>query len=89
VGATQPLPPTAVWIAAHLAAGQAWFADCLSAGLAAGSALAAVPFDGLRANYASAVRAGLVQRSILASRDFEHVVGALERLALGPLARRV
>jgi hypothetical protein len=89
MGTTWPLPPTAVWAAAHKPAGQAWLVDCLAAGWAAGTALAAVPFDNLRAHYASAVRAGLVQRSMLASRDFEHAVGALERVALGPLARRV
>jgi hypothetical protein len=89
MGAARPLPPTEVWIAAHKAGGKAWQTDCLSAGLAATAALAAVPFDSVRAHYANAVRAGLVQRSMLASRDFEHVIGALELLALGPLARRV
>lgn len=47
------------------------------------------PFDAVRAQYASAVRAGFVRNSMLASRDFEHTLGALERLTLGPLARRV
>jgi hypothetical protein len=47
------------------------------------------PFDAMRAQHASAVRAGLLPNSMLESRDFEQTVGALERLALGPLARRV
>ena len=89
MGTAGPLPPTAVWAAAHKPASQAWLVDCLAAAWAAGTALAALPFDTLRAHYAGAVRAGLVQRSMLASRDFEHAVGALERVTLGPLARRV
>ena len=47
------------------------------------------PFDAMRAQYANAVRAGLIERSILASRDFEVAVAQLERWSLGPLARRV
>jgi hypothetical protein len=47
------------------------------------------PFDTVRTQYARAVQAGLVERSILASRDLELALGALEGLALGPLARRV
>jgi hypothetical protein len=49
----------------------------------------ALPFDAARAQYGAAVRWGLLPRSMLASRDFEKTLGALERLALGPLARRV
>jgi hypothetical protein len=45
------------------------------------------PFDTARAQYGHAVQAGLIERSMLASRDFERALGALERLALGPLAR--
>ena len=37
------------------------------------------PFDAMRAQYANAVRAGLIERSILASRDFEVAVAQLER----------
>jgi hypothetical protein len=48
-----------------------------------------LPFDAARTQYARAVQAGLVERSILASRDLELALGALEGLALGPLARRV
>ena len=46
------------------------------------------PFDVARANYAQAVRAGLIERSLLASARFEHQLNAVEDLALGPLARR-
>lgn len=45
------------------------------------------PFDALRLQHAQAVQAGLVRKSLLESRDFEHGLAALERLALGPLAR--
>lgn len=48
-----------------------------------------LPFDTLRAVHASGVQAGLIRRSMLESRDFERVVGAMERVMLGPLARRV
>jgi hypothetical protein len=68
-------------------------AQDLSTGLveAAGGAFAglfAIPFDTLRAQYAGAVKAGLVERSMLAARDFERAVSAMEQLTLGPLARR-
>jgi hypothetical protein len=64
-------------------------ADAVLMGFEAGRAVFQWPFDTLRAQYARAVRAGLVQNSVLASRDFENTLGALERLTLGPLARRV
>lgn len=48
----------------------------------------AMPFDALRFQYANAVMAGLVRRSILASGELERTVDALEKLALGPLARQ-
>jgi hypothetical protein len=48
-----------------------------------------LPFDALRAQYASAVQAGLIERSMLAHRDFENLLGALERASLGPWARRL
>ena len=63
--------------------------ESVAAAWNAGKALAALPFDALRFGYASAVRAGFVQNSMLKSRDFERAVGALERMTLGPLARRV
>ena len=46
-----------------------------------------VPFDAMREQYASAVRAGLIERSLLASARFERKLGELERVALGPWAR--
>lgn len=49
----------------------------------------ALPFDGLRVAHAFAVKEGWVSRSLLASRDFERSVVALERAALGPFARSV
>jgi hypothetical protein len=48
-----------------------------------------LPFDMARAQYARAVQVGLVERSMLASRDFSRTVGALEQLTLGPWARHV
>ena len=48
-----------------------------------------LPFDVARAQYACAVQLGLVERSMLASRDFTRALSAMERLALGPWARHV
>lgn len=48
----------------------------------------ALPFDVARSLYAKAVQVGLIERSMLANRDFELALGALEGLALGPFARR-
>jgi hypothetical protein len=48
-----------------------------------------LPFDALRGQHALAVRTGLIARSMLESRDFERSMDALERAALGILARRV
>jgi len=48
----------------------------------------ALPFDIARERYARAVRAGLVERSLLASARFSQTLTAMERLALGPWARR-
>ena len=47
----------------------------------------ALPFDIARDQYASAVRAGLIERSMLASAQFGQTLNALERLTLGPWAR--
>lgn len=47
-----------------------------------------MPFDALRVQYASVVRAGLAQRSLLASGKLERALDALEKLTLGPLARQ-
>jgi hypothetical protein len=60
----------------------------LACGRMASSALT-LPFDTARAVHAAAVRAGLVQRSMLASRDFENALVLLERLTLGPFSRRI
>ena len=49
----------------------------------------ALPFDAMRFAYARAVNAGRLPRSMLANRDFERSLGALERLTLGLWARRV
>jgi len=46
-------------------------------------------FDLARAQYAVGVQAGLIERSLLASGAFERRLGLLERLTLGPWARRV
>ena len=51
--------------------------------------LVAWPFDAARAAYACAVGVGWLPRSMLANRDFEAVLGRVERVALGPWARRV
>lgn len=53
------------------------------------SGLLALPFDAARAQYGTAVELGLVRRSILASRRLERWLDRLERLSLGPFARRV
>jgi hypothetical protein len=49
----------------------------------------ALPFDVARENYARAVRAGLIERSMLASAQFGRTLNALEKLMLGPWARSV
>jgi len=49
----------------------------------------ALPFDLARANYARAVQLGLIEPSLLKSARFEQELGRLERLVLGPWARRV
>jgi len=48
-----------------------------------------LPFDLARANYARAVRFGLIENSLLKSARFARELGAVERLTLGPWARRV
>jgi len=53
-----------------------------------GRVLLSMPFDTLRFQYAGAVMAGLVPRSILASAKSERAIDLLEKLALGPAARR-
>ncbi len=51
--------------------------------------LAGLPFDLARAQHAAGVLAGAWPRSLLESTRFEQQLGAMESLALGPLARRV
>jgi hypothetical protein len=63
--------------------------DPVQRAVALGQSLCGLPFDAVRAQYAGAVRAGLIQRSMLASRDFERAVRHWERLACGLLLRRV
>jgi hypothetical protein len=48
-----------------------------------------LPFDCARAQHAAGVLAGALPRSLLESTRFERQLGAMEWLALGPLARRV
>ena len=48
-----------------------------------------LPFDVARAQYARAVQLGMIERSMLASRNFSRVLGSLEKLTLGPWARHV
>jgi hypothetical protein len=55
----------------------------------ASQTLMGLPFDLMRAQYAAAARAGLVQRSMLASSRFDQTLTTLERLSYGPFARRV
>ena len=48
-----------------------------------------IPFDAMRANHAGWVQAGWIEPSIIASGRLERMLDALEKLTLGPLARRV
>ena len=48
-----------------------------------------LPFDIAREMYSKAVQAGVLQNSMLASRDFSLALSALEKTTLGPWARRV
>lgn len=76
-------------VSARMPVHRTGLADSFQAAWSSAKAMAALPFDTLRAIHADAATAGFVQKSMLASRDFEHLVGALERITLGPLARRV
>jgi len=62
--------------------------DLASAAWQFGIGLLHLPFDGAREQYALGVRAGLIERSMLAARDFELGLGMAEQATLGPLARR-
>ena len=63
--------------------------DSASAAARLGLGFLRLPFDEARTQYARSVHVGLIEPSMLASRDFECALAALERLCLGPLARRV
>jgi len=78
---TQPLPMAATrTVLPAVSAGAAAMAKV-------GVGLLRMPFDAARTQYARGVQVGLFKRSMLAARDFEGTLGALERLTLGPLAR--
>jgi hypothetical protein len=68
-------------------AGQRYLASLTRAQDAARSCLCA-PFDAIRSQHAGAVQAGFAPRSLLASAHFERSLDRLEKLCLGPLARR-
>jgi hypothetical protein len=53
-----------------------------------GSEVLALPFDMAREQYAKSVRAGLLERSIIASARFERTLSAMEQATLGFMARR-
>ncbi len=53
------------------------------------SMIQGLPFDMAREQYAKAVQLGLIQRSMLAWAKFERQIDLLEKLTLGPWARRV
>lgn len=53
------------------------------------SLMLAWPFDIARILYAMAVRVGLLKDSMLASARFSRDISALEKMSLGPWARRV
>jgi len=48
-----------------------------------------LPFDLAQANYARAVRLGFIENSLLKSAQFARELSVMERLTLGPWARRV
>ena len=51
--------------------------------------LQGLPFDMAREQYAKAVQAGLIERSMLRWAKFERQLDLLEKMTLGPWARRV
>jgi hypothetical protein len=65
------------------------FGQSLEQSIRAGKLAFALPFDALRAQYAGAVVAGWLPRSLIASGRFERALGVMEAATLGPLARRV
>lgn len=65
------------------------FGQSLERSIRSGKLAFALPFDALRAQYAGAVVAGWLPRSLIASGRFERALGVMEAATLGPLARRV
>lgn len=63
--------------------------DCLLGAACVGLQFLRLPVDLAREHHAIAARLGLVDRSMLGSRDFESALAVIELLALGPLARRL
>lgn len=53
------------------------------------SLLKGLPFDMAREQYAKAVQVGLIPRSMLSWARFERQMDLLEKMTLGPWARRV
>jgi hypothetical protein len=51
--------------------------------------LQGLPFDMAREQYAKAVQVGLIERSMLRWAKFERQLDLLEKVTLGPWARRV
>ena len=51
--------------------------------------LQSLPFDMAREQYAKAVQVGLIERSMLRWAKFERQLDLLEKMTLGPWARRV
>ena len=49
----------------------------------------ALPFDLARQQYATAVRAGFIEQSLLAGAKFERMLSSMEKATLGPWARQV
>lgn len=48
-----------------------------------------MPFDIAREQYAKAVQAGIIEKSMLKWAKFERELSAMEKLTLGPWARHV
>lgn len=72
----------------RLPAGSGPFFEPASLALNVTQSCLAAPFEAMRSQYASAVAAGLVPKSLLAAARLERSLENLEKLCLGPLARR-
>lgn len=53
------------------------------------SRMLALPFDMARVHYATAVRAGIIEQSLIAGAKFERMLSSMEKATLGPWARQV